>query len=95
MRGSFDSEFHFTGSNTSPVPLNFICNQTWDEKSGNYTYKVDWSVPEDDVNVHRAISSFEVVVDLVAPDNTAVKLHSTPYSFNVRNGNTPIPCTLK
>ena len=69
------------------MPLAFICNRTWDEKSGNYTYKVDWSVPEDDVNVTDAISSFEVVVELVAPDLTAVKLHSTPYSFNVRSGN--------
>lgn len=73
---------HFTGSETMPVPLNFKCNRTWDDKTGNFTYKLDWTVPSD-MNVQRAISSFVVTVDVVSPDGTTEQLSSTPYPFIV------------
>ena len=37
----------------------------------------------DDANVQRAVGSFEVLVDLIAPDNTRETLSSTVYFTNV------------
>ena len=37
----------------------------------------------DDTNVQRAVGSFEVLVDLIAPDNTYETLSSTVYFTNV------------
>lgn len=71
------------GSDTTPVPLEPEWSQKWDDKSGNFTYKLDWAMP-DDANVQRAVGSFEVLVDLIAPDNTRETLFSTIYHTNVR-----------
>ena len=66
------------------MPLNLTYNRTWDEKSGNFTYKLDWRMPTD-VNIQRAIGLFEVVVETIAPDGSNETLHTTTYTTtNVR-----------
>jgi hypothetical protein len=76
---------HISSSDTTPVPLDPQWSQEWDDKSGNFTYKLDWSMP-DDANVQRAVGSFEVLVDLIAPDNTRETLSSTVYFTNASSG---------
>ena len=73
----------FTGSHTIPVPLNLTCNRTWDEKSGNFTYKLDWVMP-DDMNVRSAVGSCEVTVYLIGPDDLMETLYTTTFPANVR-----------
>ncbi|CAI8046059.1 Tyrosine-protein kinase receptor torso, partial [Geodia barretti] len=76
---------HISSSDTTPVPLDPQWSQEWDDKTGNFTYKLDWSMP-DDTNVQRAVGSFEVLVDLIAPDNTRETLSSTVYFTNESSG---------
>ena len=52
-------------------------------------YKLDWSLP-DDANVRRAVGSFEVIIDLVAPDHSEETLFSTVYHTNVRGNHTTL-----
>ena len=70
-----------TGSDTVPVPLEANSTQTWDSKTGYFTYKTDWRIPEDN-NVQRVIGVFELRVDAIAPDGTIELLHVEYY--NVR-----------
>ena len=78
-----------SGKDTIPVPLEPVWNQTWDDDTGNFTYKLDWSLP-DDANVRRAVGSFEVIIDLVAPDHSEETLFSTVYHTNVRGNHTTL-----
>ena len=73
---------HCTEHQADAVPLHFTCNQIWDDKTGNFTYKVDWSVPDDE-NVMRAIGSFEVIVDLVGPEDSSERIQNTSFHFDV------------
>ncbi|CAI7996552.1 hypothetical protein GBAR_LOCUS1897 [Geodia barretti] len=76
---------HISSLDTTPVPLDLQWGQEWDDKTGNFTYNLDWSMP-DDTNVQRAVGSFEVLVDLIAPDNTYETLSSTVYFTNASSG---------
>ena len=80
-----------SGLDTTPVPLDLQWGQEWDDKTGNFTYNLDWSMP-DDANVQRAVGSFEVLVDLIAPDNTYETLSSTVYFTNVSTKREEIKC---
>ena len=75
-----------TGSMTIPVPLNFMCNRTWDEKSGMFGYKVNWAVPSD-MEVQRAIGFFNMTLDLVSPDGEIEQINNTEFFFSVRIDN--------
>ena len=73
--------FHCTENDTEPVPLNLTCDQSWDDETGIFTYKVDWTVPDDE-NVALAIGSFDVIMDLVGPQGNSRQIQNT-YQFDV------------
>lgn len=55
----------------------------WDEHSGNFTYKLDWVMPED-INVRTTLGSFEVTIDLIGPDGNGEMQYTTTFAANVR-----------